>query len=171
MGLARVQNDCKTKWIPNIWKNEAKGRVTCKALAPADVWVPLCLPQSRGLGPQTCPLGDSCPGVGRKGIGFLKPTPEQSEKLESRPGRPLTSAMLKPLSEIMKKKKIISEQVRYLPVGLSNLLVPSLLLSFNILGPEGRSGQRWSHRGGKELQDEDPTSRGGSLYKQLPKAN
>lgn len=46
MGLAWVQNDCKTKWIPNIWKNEEKGRVTCKeALAPADVWVPPRPPQ------------------------------------------------------------------------------------------------------------------------------
>lgn len=43
MGLARVQNDCKTKLIPNIWKNEEKGRGTCKALAAADMWVPLCL--------------------------------------------------------------------------------------------------------------------------------
>lgn len=50
MGLAWVQNDCKTKWIPNIWKNEEKGRVTCKALAPADVWVPLCLPGGLGGG-------------------------------------------------------------------------------------------------------------------------
>lgn len=39
MGLAGVQNDCKTKLIPNIWKNEEeKGRGTCKALAAADVW-------------------------------------------------------------------------------------------------------------------------------------
>lgn len=42
MGLAGVQNDCKTKLIPNIWKNEEKERGTCKALAAADVWVPLC---------------------------------------------------------------------------------------------------------------------------------
>lgn len=50
MGLAWVQNDYKTKWIPNIWKNEEKRGVTCKALAPADVWAPLRLPQERGAG-------------------------------------------------------------------------------------------------------------------------
>lgn len=48
MGLAWVQNDYKTKWIPNIWKTEEKGGVTCKALAPADVWAPLCLPRGPG---------------------------------------------------------------------------------------------------------------------------
>lgn len=52
MGLAWVQNDCKTRWIPNIWKNEEKGRGTCKALAPADVRGPLRLPRElrRGWG-------------------------------------------------------------------------------------------------------------------------
>lgn len=49
MGLARVQDDCKTNLIPNIWKNEEKGRGTHKALAAADVWVPLC-PSAAGGG-------------------------------------------------------------------------------------------------------------------------
>lgn len=87
MGLAWVQNDCKTKWIPNIWKNEETGGVTCKALAPADVWVPLRLPLelgasdggeegvSRRRGPQPCLSGDSCPGVNEKGLDSLSPNP------------------------------------------------------------------------------------------------
>lgn len=87
MGLAWVQNDCKTKWIPNIWKNEERGRITCKALAPADVWVPPRLPQelgafeggagavSRRKGPQPCLSGDSRPGVKEKGLVLRAPNP------------------------------------------------------------------------------------------------
>lgn len=48
MGLAGVQNDCKTKLIPNIWKNEEKGRGARKALAATGVWVPLCLCALKG---------------------------------------------------------------------------------------------------------------------------
>lgn len=81
MGLARVQNDCKTKWIPNIWKNEEKGRRACKARAPADVWVPLRLPQelrvgvecSRRRGTQPCLSGNSCSGVKEKGLDSRSP--------------------------------------------------------------------------------------------------
>lgn len=71
MGLAWVQHDCKTKWIPNIWKNEEKGRVACKALARADVWAPLHLPQelaagsgecgAEGGGTQPCLSANFCP--------------------------------------------------------------------------------------------------------------
>lgn len=49
MGLARVQNDCTTTRIPNIWKSEEMGRAARKALAPADVWY-LCVPRGVGLG-------------------------------------------------------------------------------------------------------------------------
>ena len=80
MGLAWVQNDCKTKWIPNIWKNGEKGRVTCKALAPADVWAPLCLRQSRGWAHRPASRGNSCPGV--EGKSFSKPTAEWPERFD-----------------------------------------------------------------------------------------
>lgn len=50
MGLAWVQNDYKTKWIPNIWKNEEKGAVTRKALAQAAARAPLRLPRELGAG-------------------------------------------------------------------------------------------------------------------------
>lgn len=50
MGLAWVQNDYKTKWIPNIWKNEEKGEVTRKALAQAASRAPLRLPRQLGAG-------------------------------------------------------------------------------------------------------------------------
>ena len=82
MGLARVQNDCKTKWIPNIWKNEEKGGITCEALARADVWVPLHLPWSGGRAHRPASWGSSCAGVERKGTGISRPTPEWSESFE-----------------------------------------------------------------------------------------
>ena len=58
MGVARVQNDCKTKWIPNICENEEKGGVTCEVLARADVWAPLPLPWS-GAGCTDPPLEEA----------------------------------------------------------------------------------------------------------------
>ena len=75
MGLARVQNDCKTKWIPNIWENEEKGGITCEVLAWADVWVPLPLPWSGGWVHRPASRGGSCAGVERKGMGSLGPHP------------------------------------------------------------------------------------------------
>lgn len=84
MGLAWVQNDCKTKWIPNIWKNEEKGRGACKTLAPADVWVPPCLPWALGAGQgeghTALPTGDvpRC----ERGAGVPEPKPEWAERLD-----------------------------------------------------------------------------------------
>lgn len=113
MGLAWVQNDCKTKWIPNIWKNEEKGRVTCKALAPADVWVPLCLPRGLGAGwaggvesrrrdTQLC-LRQLLSRCEREGTGFSKSQPEWSERVNRADQvDPLTSVEFKPTSEILK---------------------------------------------------------------------
>lgn len=105
MGLAWVQNDCKTKWIPNIWKNEERGRVTCKALAPADVWVPPRLPQglggwgggpvSRRRGPQPRLSGDSCPGVKEKGLDSLSPNPSGLRASAEQTRAALTSVRLK----------------------------------------------------------------------------
>lgn len=100
MGLAWVQNDCKTKWIPNIWKNEEKGRVTYKALAPADVWVPPSLPRGwaaarAGSGgreqdeePTALPLRRPPSRCEREGPGFSKPKPEWSESLRADQGSP-----------------------------------------------------------------------------------
>lgn len=33
--LAPAQDHFKTKWTPNIWRNEESGRATCRAWAPA----------------------------------------------------------------------------------------------------------------------------------------
>lgn len=93
MGLAWVQNDCKTKWIPNIWKNEETGGVTCKALAPADVWVPLRLPLELGAsdgggrggeqeeGSAALPLRRLLSRCEREGPGFSEPKPKGSDSL------------------------------------------------------------------------------------------
>lgn len=75
--------------IPNIWKNEEKGRGTRKALAAADVWVPLCL-SALGAGEEAwnrraCgPASENAPVH----YGERRPKSRRSEGLVSRPGRP-----------------------------------------------------------------------------------
>lgn len=125
MGLAWVQNDCKTKWIPNIWKNEEKGRGACKTLAPVDMRYLRVCPGSWGWGaPRTeqeegrtaLPLRKLPPRCGRWGRSPYAQTIAVSDSAQHTGPQALPSAAFKPTSEILTDAASFSEQVNAVPL-------------------------------------------------------